>query len=103
MKLEEGASYQAYGRDNDELNLFLNDDEGIVATTEVVDSDLTIIITNNQIPQPIQVTTNDLSKHNNDWLSGSLPFRDTVGIFLIINMNRAKEFNFFIAERWPSL
>lgn len=51
-----------------------------------IDDDITIIISNNKIPMPIAVTQEDLVKRQNDWLSGNLPFNDSVSILKKCNI-----------------
>lgn len=73
IKYEEQAAYSAYDNDDGMLDELLVDEEEII-----IDSDLTMKIFNDVCPMPIKTTSDDLEKRHGDWLSGSMPFNNTV-------------------------
>lgn len=74
IKVEEEAfTYASCDNEDDMLHELLVDEEEIV-----IDSDLTMKLFNDQCPMPIKTTSDDLRKRYLDWLSGSIPFNDSV-------------------------
>lgn len=70
---QQQAVFEPFGNEIGDL------DDLFVAQEEfIIDDDLTIIIGNGVIPMPVKTTCDDLNKRNGDWLSGSLPYNDTV-------------------------
>lgn len=56
------------------------------AVIEEVDDDMTIIVGNKSFGAPFQTTAENLIKRENDPISGSVPYNNTVSSFIYMNM-----------------
>lgn len=66
----------------EEFNQLFADQQDAEEDVVVVNKDGDVIMTipKNTFPIPIQVTYEDVVKRQNDWLSGNMPFNDSVSI-----------------------